>query len=456
MADGEGVASPGNRQSGVTPERWKQVEAIFEEVLEIPPGERSPFLERTCAGDEELRHEVDSLLESHGSAGTFLDNSDPFFSREDLTENDSFLQSGTTIDHYRIVREIGRGGMGAVYLAERADAEYEKQVAIKLIKRGMDTDSVLRHFRNERQILASFDHPNIARLFDGGTTGSGLPYFVMEYVEGVPIDEYCNKHALSIGERLKLFREVCAAVSYAHRHLVIHRDIKRTNILVTAEGIPKLLDFGIAKILQQGDGAQPLATMTGLRLMTPEYASPEQIRGEPVTTASDVYSLGVVLYELLTGSSPYRFTSRAPRDVERAITEQEPTRPSTAVPEQQSKFGNRKSKIPQGRSRQHRADGIAQGAGAALPIRRTILRRHPASPGSATGHGAQRHYRLSRREIRPTKQGSMATAALVFVSLVGGIIATSWEAHRARRRRSRPRHRKRCEDRKGAGGTTFC
>jgi serine/threonine protein kinase/tetratricopeptide (TPR) repeat protein len=432
MADGEGLASPGNRQSRVTPERWKQVETIFEEVLEIPPGERSPFLERTCAGDEELRHEVDSLLESHGGAGTFLDNSDPFFSKEDLTENDSFLQSGTTIDHYRIVREIGRGGMGAVYLAERADAEYEKQVAIKLIKRGMDTDSVLRHFRNERQILASFDHPNIARLFDGGTTGGGLSYFVMEYVEGVPIDEYCNKHALSIGERLKLFREVCAAVSYAHRHLVIHRDIKRTNILVTAEGIPKLLDFGIAKILQQGDGAQPLATMTGLRLMTPEYASPEQIRGEAVTTASDVYSLGIILYELLTGSSPYRFTSRAPRDVERAITEQEPTRPSTAVLE-----SNRNSAIANRKSLRGDLDNIVLMALRKEPERRYAsveqfsedIRRHlEARPVLARkdtiGYRAAKFVRRNKAVV--------AAASLLFVSLLGGIITTTWEAHRAR------------------------
>src|SRR5437868_12753357 len=315
MADGKGVALPGNRQSRVTPERWKQVETIFERALEIPPGERSPFLERTCAGDEELRDEVDSLLESHGSAGTFLDNSDPFFSKEDLTENGSFLQSGTTIDHYRIVREIGRGGMGAVYLAERADAEYEKKVAIKLIKRGMDTDSVLRHFRTERQILASFDHPNIARLFDGGTTKDGLPYFVMEYVEGIAIDRYCDEERLSINERLKLFLQVCAAVSYAHRHTVIHRDIKPSNVLVTSDGVPKLLDFGIAKILQSGDGAEGFVTATGIRPMTPEYASPEQVRGESVTTANDVYSLGVVLYEMLTGTSPYQLTTHGPRAI---------------------------------------------------------------------------------------------------------------------------------------------
>ncbi len=202
--------------------------------------------------------------------------------------------------------------MGVVYLARRADQQYEKHVAIKLIKRGMDTDAVLRHFRNERQILASFDHPNIARLLDGDTTESGLPYFVMEYVEGLPIDEYCDAQALSITERLQLFREVCAAVSYAHRRAVIHRDLKPSNILVSADGVPKLLDFGIAKFLQPGDGVEPAATMIGLRVMTPEYASPEQMRGEAATTVSDVYSLGVVLYRLLTGRLPFR-ASESPR-----------------------------------------------------------------------------------------------------------------------------------------------
>ena len=432
MADGKGVALQGNRHGGVTPKRWKEVEAVFEQVLEVPAGERSDFLRRTCAGDEELRCEVASLLDSHSRAGTFLHDSDLFFCRESFAEEGSLLVPGQTIDRYRIIREIGRGGMGAVYLAERADAEYEKQVAIKLIKRGMDTDAVLRHFRNERQILASFDHPNIARLFDGGTTGDGLPYFVMEYVEGLPINEYSNKQALSINERLKLFREVCAAVSYAHRHLVVHRDIKRTNILVTPEGIPKLLDFGIAKILQEGDGAQPPATMTGLRLMTPEYASPEQIRGEPVTTASDVYSLGVVLYELLTGSSPYRFTSRAPRDVERVITEQEPTRPSTAAPE-----SNRKSEIANRKFLRGDLDNIVLMALRKEPDRRyhsveqfsEDIRRHlEARPVLARkdtiGYRAVKFIRRNKAVV--------AAASLLFVSLLGGIITTTWEAHRAR------------------------
>jgi eukaryotic-like serine/threonine-protein kinase len=344
MADGEGVAVQGNRQGGVTPERWKEVEAVFEQVLEVPAGERSALLRRTCAGDEELGREVESLLESHGRAGAFFDNADHFLPRESFEENGSVVVPGQMIDRYRIISEIGRGGMGAVYLGERADEQYQKRVAIKLIKRGMDTDAVLRHFRKERQILASFDHPNIARLFDGGTTESGLPYFVMEYVEGLPIDEYCNQHALSISERLKLLREVCAAVTYAHRHLVIHRDIKRTNILVTTEGVPKLLDFGIAKILQHEDGTGATATMTLLRPMTPEYASPEQVRGERVTPASDVYSLGVVLYHLLTGQQPYRLKTRTPEEISRAITEQEPTRPSTAVKERESRTEIRDSK----------------------------------------------------------------------------------------------------------------
>lgn len=220
---------------------------------------------------------------------------------EQILAEAEVIDEARRIGNYRIVRELGRGGMGAVFLGERADEQYQKHVAIKLIKRGMDTESVLRHFRRERQILAGFDHPNIARLLDGGTTDDGLPYFVMEYVEGLPIDRYCAGHRLSIDERLRLFCDVCAAVSYAHRHLVVHRDIKRSNILVTAEGTPKLLDFGIAKIMAEGEG-DFAATMTGLRLMTPEYASPEQVRGEPVTTATDVYSLGLVLYELLTST----------------------------------------------------------------------------------------------------------------------------------------------------------
>src|SRR4029077_6398714 len=239
--------------------------------------------------------------------------------------------------------EIGRGGMGAVFLAERADDEYQKRVAIKLIKRGMDTDSVLRHFRNERQILASFDHPNIARLFDGGTTENGLPYFVMECVEGLAIDRYCNTHGLSISERLKLFLEVCAAVSYAHRHTVIHRDIKPSNILVTSEGIPKLLDFGIAKLLHTDGDAATIVTATGLRVMTPEYGSPEQLEGRPVTAATDVYSLGMVLYQVLTGRSPYDFKSRSPVEIARAITETEPKKPSTAIAISDGSF---KSQIP--------------------------------------------------------------------------------------------------------------
>jgi eukaryotic-like serine/threonine-protein kinase len=339
--------------------------------------------------------------------------------------NQGDLPVSAIIGNYRVVRELGRGGMGAVYLAERADAQYKRQVAIKLIKRGMDTDSVLRHFRNERQILANFDHPNIGRLFDGGTTDDGLRYFVMEYIDGVPINYYCDAHNLSVDRRLRLFLQVCAAVSYAHRHTVIHRDIKPSNILVTRDGSPKLLDFGIAKILQSGDGDEPLMTATGVRPMTLEYASPEQVRGEGVTTAGDVYSLGVVLYQLLTGTSPYRFASRAPRDIERAITEQEPTRPSTAVLERDSRleirdsFGARPKSdsrippVPLGPVHDSRAlrgdlDNILLMALRKEPARRYQLveqfsGRHPPSSRSAAGVSSKRYRRLSREEVCPTQ-----------------------------------------------------
>lgn len=239
---------------------------------------------------------------------------------------------GNRIGPYRIVREEGRGGMGSVYLAVRADEQYQKTVAIKVIKRGMDTDEIVQRFRRERQILASLDHPNICRLLDGGATADGQPYFVMEHISGRSLAEYCDSHKLNLVERLKMFRTLCSAVHYAHQNLVIHRDLKPGNILVTADGVPKLLDFGLAKLLNPGaysDAAPP--TAADVLLMTPEYASPEQARGEPITTATDVYSLGVILYELLTGGRPYRFTSRKTQEMIQVITEQEPGKPSTAV-----------------------------------------------------------------------------------------------------------------------------
>ena len=238
--------------------------------------------------------------------------------------------AGRLIGRYRVIRELGRGGMGEVYLAARADDEYRKHVALKLIRAGDETrEDLLRHFRRERQILAALDHPNIAKLLDGGTTEAGQPYFVMDYIKGVPVDDYCDRRRLPVTGRLELFESICAAVAYAHRNLVIHRDIKPTNILVTGDGVPKLLDFGLAKLVNPDLGME---TATGTRFaFTPAYASPEQVQGETVNTATDVYSLGVVLYELLTGHSPYRLKTHSSVDVLNAVVQQEPERPSTAV-----------------------------------------------------------------------------------------------------------------------------
>lgn len=239
---------------------------------------------------------------------------------------------GQRFGAYQVIREIGRGGMGAVYLAARADDQYKKRVALKILRSDINAQEVLNRFRHERQILASFDHPNIAGLLDGGTTPNGEPYLVMDYIEGTPIDQYCDSHGLTVAERITLFRQVCAAVQYVHQNLIVHRDLKPSNILVTPEGVPKLLDFGIAKILKPEMMATMVdATRAEDRVMTPAYASPEQVRGEPITTASDVYSLGVVLYELFTGRRPYRMRSVTAHELARAICEDEPDRPSTAI-----------------------------------------------------------------------------------------------------------------------------
>jgi serine/threonine protein kinase len=310
-------------------EHLKKVGELFDAALELDPQERPDFLKKACGTDEALLIEVESLIAAHFQAGNFIQTA-PFGKISDvIPDEEKSITPGKTIGAYKIVREIGRGGMGTVYLAERADEQFKKYAAIKVLKRGMDTDNLLLHFRRERQILASFDHPNIARLHDGGSTETGLPYFVMEYVEGKPIDEYCDEHELNITQRLELFQQVCGAVSYAHRHLVIHRDIKPSNIVVTAEGVPKLLDFGIAKILQSDEDAN--VTATGIQLMTPEFASPEQVQGLPVSTASDVYSLGVVLYQLLTGYFPYQFAHRTPLEVARVIITTDPELPSAII-----------------------------------------------------------------------------------------------------------------------------
>lgn len=311
---------------------YQKVMKIVDVLMDCEPAELEARIRKECSGDESLRREVEKLLAEDKPESSFLEES-PLNALSLLPlaeEEDRFI--GKQVGSYRITEEIGRGGMGAVYKAVRADDQYHTEVAIKLIKRGMDTDFVLRRFRNERQILANLNHPHIARLLDGGSTEEGLPYFVMEYIEGEPIDKYSDTQKLSITGRLKLFRAVCSAVQFAHQNLVIHRDLKPSNIIVTAEGSPKLLDFGIAKILRLESSLQTIeATATIFRVMTPEYASPEQVQGEHLTTRSDVYSLGVLLYELLTGHRPYRFKNRRPEEVARIICDQEPERPSTAV-----------------------------------------------------------------------------------------------------------------------------
>ena len=247
----------------MTPERWQRINEVFHAALALDDAQRGAFLVAQCAGDEALRTKVAALLTSHEQAAGFIQGSVFGDAAQLLVEDEAKAMIGQHIGLYKITREIGRGGMGTVYLATRDDDQFEQQVAIKVVRRGMDTDLVLASFRNERQILAGFDHPNIARLFDGGSTVTGLPYFIMEYVEGQPIDEYCDQHRLSTAARLELFRTVCAAVLYAHQHLVIHRDIKPSNILVTAGGVPKLLDFGIAKLLnsEATEGAATTAIM---------------------------------------------------------------------------------------------------------------------------------------------------------------------------------------------------
>ena len=312
-------------------ESWQRVRSLLESALELDSSRRTEFLDRECT-DPSLRCEVESLIQMHEQAGAdFLDA--PAIAGI-LEEDDARfrIKAGQLIGPYEILEEIAQGGMGAVYRARRADGQYTQEVALKIVRAGFGAELIAARFRNERQILASLDHPNIARILDGGTAADGSPYYVMELINGLPITEYCDQHRLSIDARLKLFSQVCAAVQYAHQRLVIHRDIKPSNILITAEGLPKLLDFGIAKVLDSKVQLRDLTVTTpGLWMMTPEYASPEQLRGETVTTSTDVYSLGLVLYELLTGRRAYRLDDRMPYEFAKIACESDPRKPSSIV-----------------------------------------------------------------------------------------------------------------------------
>jgi serine/threonine protein kinase len=309
----------------MSPEEWRLVRCIFEEALDRAPDAREAYVREACGGNQELFEEVASLLSSHDLAG------DVFLSPviETVTGTDRF--EGRELGPYRVLHRLGRGGMGAVYLAERADEQFRRRVAVKMVQPGFDDGHLLRRFSNERQMLAVLDHPNIVKLLDAGMTGDGIPYFVMDYVEGQPIDEFCRTRGLSVPERLELFRKVCAAVHYAHRNLVVHRDLKPSNILVTPDGAPKLLDFGIAKLLRPEYGTGAIGLTRTMQPMTPEYASPEQVLGQPITTSSDVYSLGVLLYRLVAGRHPYQMNTRSAAEIERAICETNPERPSVVA-----------------------------------------------------------------------------------------------------------------------------
>ena len=418
---------------GMTTERLREIRAVFEAALDATPVEQTRLLEEARAIDPSLAAEVDELLGAHRLRDAFLDQPIASLHSPPAARIDSGADiTGSRVGPYEVIREIGRGGMGAVYEAARVDGSFRKRVAIKIIRATLPSEAAQERFRRERQILAGLDHPNIARILDGGATAAGMPYFVLEYVAGVRIDVYCRDHRLDVDARLDLFARVCDAVQYAHDNLVVHCDLKPGNILVTPEGSVKLLDFGIARILSDPGDAPPAPKAASGLILTPEYSSPEQVLGKPITTATDVYLLGVLLYELLADRHPTCESGDPPHEAMRAVCERDPVKPSVAAANAKgTEFAKRARQLKGG------LDDIAMLALNKDPRRRyssaaqfldDVLRHRNGLPVAARGDGLG--YRAEKFLLR--NRLAAAAILLVFLSLGAGTAVSVREANRAR------------------------
>jgi serine/threonine protein kinase len=436
----------------LTPQRFHEIRALFEAALQMEPSQRSVWLRERCKSDSQICECVEKLLLADAAAGV---TDAPILL---AMESASAGFEGRRVGHYQVLAEIGRGGMGSVYLAERTDDVFSKRVALKVMRPERSCPGLHRRFRQERDIIARLDHPNIARLMDGGATEEGLPYSVMEYVQGQSITVYCDAHRLNITNRLKLFRTVCAAVQYAHQNLVVHRDLKPSNILVTSDGTVKLLDFGIAKLLEAGSQETFTDLGIGLEPMTPAYASPEQTRGEPINTSSDVYSLGIILYELLTGRLPYSLNGRLLHEIAKAVCEQEPLPPSEIVLQRVQENGplerppeltpDQRSEIREGRpvNLRRRLMGDLDNI-VLMALRKEPQRRYRSVEQFSEDIGrhltglpvlAQKDTLTYRsRKFVKRHRGGVLAACLVAVLLIAAVVGTSWQAHIAWQERGR-------------------
>ena len=453
----------------LSPERWRQIKDAFQRVLDDPANDRSAAIGRACGGDVELRAEVERLLRAHDAAEAegFIEAPAPVDpgltlqagmptgapARAGDAVNDA-AWIGRTLGPYRLLAHIGRGGMGTVFRAEKEDAAGRRAVAVKLVTHWDEGGWARERFEAERRILAALDHPHVARFLDAGTTPEGQPYLVMELIDGLPLGEYVRARGLDLRARVQLFRQVCAAVQYLHQNLVVHRDLKPANVLVTPDGTAKLLDFGIAKLLDPGPGAVA-PTVTLLRALTPHYASPEQVLGDVVTTASDVYALGAMLYELLCGERPHRLSTYTPEEVVRAVCHETPERPSSVVAraEARTSRGPLASTLPQG-ARPGRLRRQLEGDLDVIVM--TALRKEPARryrSAEQLGEDLRRYldrlpvlarpdtvgYRCSKF-VRRHRAASVGGALLV-ASIVAGVGLTAWQAQKAQKERARAERR---------------